>query len=72
MNTSQTIAMVNLLGQSGSLFENEKRVAFGYAPSNELVGIRMQSLNYVNVEYAREYQMSQKSKTSPKEGEKDD
>ena len=72
MNTSQTIAMVNLLGQSGSLFENEKRVAFGYAPSADLVGVRMQSLNYVNVEYAREYQMSQKSKTSPKEGEKDD
>ena len=51
---------------------NEKRVAFGYAPSADLVGVRMQSLNYVNVEYAREYQMSQKSKTSPKEGEKDD
>lgn len=74
MNTSQTIAMVNLMGQSGSLFENEKRVAFGYAPLPELVGVRMQSLNYVNVEYAREYQMSQKSKTSPKpkEGEKND
>lgn len=72
MNTSQTIAMVNLLGQSGTLFENEKRIAFGYAPSPDLVGVRMQSLNYVNVEYAREYQMNQKSKKYPKEGEEDD
>lgn len=71
MNTSQTIAMVNLLGQSGTLYENEKRVAFGYSPLSELVGVRMQSLNYVNVEYAKEYQMSQKEK-SPKEGDKDE
>ena len=65
MSTDQTLEMIRLLGDSGALFENEKRVAFGLQPLPELVGVRMQSLNYVNVEYAKEYQ------TSPN-GEKSD
>lgn len=56
MSTDQTIEMVRLLGDSGGLYENEKRVAFGMRPLPELAGRRMQSLNYVDVEYAREYQ----------------
>lgn len=60
MNTAQTLAMVNLLGQSGALYENEKRVAFGYAPDPSLVGIRQKSLNYVNVDIADEYQLKNK------------
>lgn len=56
MSTDQTIEMVRLLGDSGTLYENEKRVAFGMRPDAALVGRRMQSLNYVDVEYAREYQ----------------
>lgn len=65
MSTDQTLEMIRLLGDSGALFENEKRVAFGLQPLPELAGVRMQSLNYVNVEYAKEYQ------TSPN-GEKSD
>ena len=57
MSTDQTLEMVNLLGASGSLYENEKRVAFGLRPLPELAGIRMMSLNYVNVDYAKEYQL---------------
>lgn len=57
MSTSQTLQMVHELGQSGTLYENEKRVAFGYDPLPELVGVRLQSLNYVNVEDARQYQV---------------
>lgn len=56
MTTEQTLEMVRLLGDSGTIYENEKRVAFGLRPLPELEGIRMQSLNYVNVEYAKEYQ----------------
>lgn len=56
MSTDQTLEMVRLLGDSGSLYENEKRIAFGMRPLPELAGRRMQSLNYVDVEYAREYQ----------------
>lgn len=57
MSVDQTLEMVRLLGDSGSLYENEKRVAFGLKPLPELEGIRMQSLNYVNVENAAQYQV---------------
>ncbi len=60
LSTDQTLEMVNLLGASGALYENEKRVAFGMRPLPELVGVRMISLNYVNVAYAKEYQLNQK------------
>lgn len=56
MTAEQTLEMVRLLGDSGTIYENEKRVAFGLRPLPELEGVRMQSLNYVNVEYAKEYQ----------------
>lgn len=56
MSIDQTIEMVRLLGDSGSLYENEKRVAFGMRPLPELAGVRMQSLNYVDVNVARQYQ----------------
>lgn len=64
LSTDQTLEMVNLLGASGSLYENEKRVAFGMRPLPELAGVRMMSLNYVNVEYAKEYQLNQKGDNS--------
>lgn len=60
MSVDQTLEMIRLLGDSGSLYENEKRVALGLKPDPALEGIRMQSLNYVNVEYAKEYQTSPK------------
>lgn len=58
MNTEQTLEMIRLLGDSGTLYENEKRVALGMRPLPELVGKRMQSLNYVDVENAAAYQMA--------------
>ena len=57
MSTQQTLEMINLLGQSGTLYENEKRVALGLEPLEELKGVRLQSLNYVDVSIAKEYQM---------------
>lgn len=57
MSVEQTLEMVRLLGDSGSIYENEKRVAFGLRPLPELEGVRMQSLNYVNVEHAGQYQV---------------
>lgn len=57
MDVDQTLEMVRLLGDSGTLYENEKRVAFGLHPLPELEGVRMQSLNYVNVEIAGQYQL---------------
>ena len=60
MSTSQTLEMIRLLGDSGALYENEKRVAFGLQPLPELSGKRMQSLNYVDVSIANEYQAGEK------------
>lgn len=61
MSMDQTIEMVRLLGDSGSLYENEKRIAFGLLPLPELVGVRMQSLNYVDVNIADKYQVGGKT-----------
>ena len=57
MSVSQKLEMVRVLGDSGSLYENEKRVAFGLRPLPELAGVRKQSLNYVDVEIANQYQL---------------
>lgn len=56
MSVQETLEMVRLLGDSGTLYENEKRLAFGLMPIAELEGVRMQSLNYVNADHATEYQ----------------
>lgn len=56
MSVDQTLEMIRLLGDSGALFENEKRVALGLKPLAELEGVRKQSLNYVDVNIANTYQ----------------
>ena len=61
MSVDHTLEMVRLLGDSGALYENEKRVAFGLRPLPELEGVRMQSLNYVDVNIAGQYQMQGKA-----------
>lgn len=70
MSMSQKLQMVAELGQTGTLFENEKRVTFGYPPIPELVGVRLQSLNFVDVRYAQQYQVGEEGK--PNEGGEDD
>lgn len=67
MNTSQKLEMIRLLGDSGGMYENEKREAFGLKPLPELTGIRMQSLNYVNVDIAQKYQLEGGEKNESKE-----
>lgn len=58
MSTAQKLEMVRLLGDSGALFENEKRRIFGMQPLPELVGRRVQSLNYVDTSIAANYQLN--------------
>lgn len=62
MSTAQKLELVRVLGDSGSLFENEKRRIFGMQPLPELVGVRTQSLNYVNSNIAANYQLGQAKK----------
>lgn len=68
VSTAQKLELVREFGPSGTLFENEKRRMFGMQPLPELVGVRMQSLNYVDVKIAQQYQLEEKPE---KEGEND-
>ena len=74
LNTSQKLEMIRMLGDSGALFENEKRIMIGLKPLKELDGVRKQSLNYVDVAIANEYQMKKEEpvKNDPEEGGVDD
>lgn len=62
MSTAQKLELVRLLGDSGALFENEKRRIFGMQPLPELVGRRVQSLNYVDTSIAANYQLDEQKK----------
>lgn len=59
MTVDQTIEMVTLLANTGAIFENEKRVAFGLRPLPELEGKRFTSLNWIDANNAAAYQMGQ-------------
>lgn len=56
MTMQQKLELVRLLGDSGALYENEKRAIFGLRPLPELAGARKQSLNYVDTDIAIQYQ----------------
>lgn len=56
MSVDQKIAMLKELSPTGSLYENEKRVMFGYRPLPELAGKRYMSLNWIDANKANEYQ----------------
>lgn len=61
MTVDQTLEMVNMLSNTGSIYENEKRVAFGLQLLPELEGKRYMSLNWVDVDIANQYQMNNKT-----------
>lgn len=67
MTVEQTLEMVNLLSNTGSIYENEKRVAFGLRPLPELEGKRYMSLNWADMDIANQYQVGK----NKKEGETD-
>lgn len=57
LTVEQTIEMVTLLSNTGALFENEKRTAFGLRPLPELEGKRYMSLNWIDANNAAAYQV---------------
>lgn len=61
MSVGETLQMVTLLSNTGALFENEKRVAFGLKPLKELEGKRYMSLNWIDANKANLYQTGQES-----------
>ena len=56
MSIDQKLQMVQQLAPTGALLENEKRVAFGMRPLQELEGKRYMSLNWIDCNDAKEYQ----------------
>ena len=63
MSVDQKIEMVTLLSNTGALYENEKRVAFGLKPLPELEGKRYMSLNWIDATKANQYQTGQPDRT---------
>lgn len=57
MTMQEKLEMVQFLSNTGGLYENEKRTAFGYRPLPELAGKRYMSLNWVDVDNAAQYQL---------------
>lgn len=64
MTIDQKLQMIKELSNTGSIFENEKRVAFGMRPLPELEGKRYMSLNWVDVDIANQYQLGNKTKNN--------
>lgn len=63
MTVDQTIEMVTLLANTGAIFENEKRAAFGLRPLPELEGKRYMSLNWIDSNQEAAYRASGNVKT---------
>lgn len=61
MTVSQTIELVTLLSNTGAIYENEKRAAFGLAPLPELEGKRYMSLNWIDANQANQYQVGREN-----------
>ena len=57
MTVQQTLEMINTLAPSGAMYENEKRVALGLKPLQELEGKRYMSLNWIDANNASQYQV---------------
>lgn len=68
MNTDQKLNLFTMLGNIGGCYVNEMRSAFGMRPINDLQGVRMQSLNFVDSKYAQEYQTGAKGNTDENNG----
>ena len=69
MTMSQINEMVNNLAPTGGMYENEKRVAYGLEPLEELEGKRFMSLNWIDANNAAQYQVGADSKEEPNAAE---
>jgi len=65
MTMSEKIQLIDILGQSGTITENEKREMLGMQPLPELEGVRMVSLNYINSNVAATYQLGEEPPADP-------
>ena len=68
MNNAEKLQFFTNAINIGGCYVNEYRTAFGLRPINELQGVRMQSLNFVNSEYAKDYQLNTQGKQAAQNG----
>lgn len=68
MNNAEKLQFFTNAINIGGCYVNEYRTAFGLRPINELQGVRMQSLNFVNSEYAKDYQIGTQGNTTAQNG----
>lgn len=59
MSIDQKLKMIELCSPTGTFFENEKRTILGLMPSEELNGVRLMSLNWIDAKNANLYQIGQ-------------
>lgn len=59
MTMDQKIEIARIVGDQGGLYMNEILYLIGMDPKEELKGVRMQSLNYINADIAPQYQLNQ-------------
>lgn len=57
MSIDQKLKMIELCSPTGTFFENEKRTILGWMPSEELNGVRLMSLNWIDAKNADLYQV---------------
>lgn len=57
MTTEQKIRYIEVVAPLGAIYLNEIRTMFGKAPDPDLVGVRLQSLNWIDVNIAKDYQL---------------
>jgi HK97 family phage portal protein len=72
MTTEQKLEAIRLLGDSGTLFENEKRILVGLDPLPDLENKRMASLNYIDVDLIDSYQTNRLSGAGGANGSEND
>jgi HK97 family phage portal protein len=68
LNTEQKLTLFKDLSAQGGVYVNEYRQAFGMRPINELQGVRMMSLNYINADDAQKYQVGQQTNSDDEKG----
>lgn len=65
MNVQEKLTYFTEANNIGANYVNEFRTSFGWRADPKMDGVRMMSLNYINVEDAKKYQVGDKEETKP-------
>lgn len=71
MTNEEKLRLVELVAPMGGLYTNQILTMFGMTPDPKLDGVRMMSLNWINVDDAQKYQVGKTNKTNIEGGDED-